>query len=73
MPYHVDAECTLQDIVQKLAPMEPQKGGGGKTAIDVWMNYSTFGVQFEFPVRSWQHGDVRWSEMTIFEPEVEEE
>lgn len=69
LPYNIDAESRLIDIVHKFNPVEPEKGGGGRSGINIWIKYPAFGLMLEFPTKSWDDPNCCWSEITFFTPE----
>ena len=69
LPYNLDDRATLMDIIWKFNPIEPEKGGGGRSGLNIWVKYPRYGLMLEFPTKSWDDGDCRWSEVTFFAPE----
>lgn len=70
LPYGIRRETTLVDFVRQFAPVEPEKGGGGRVGPGVWVRYKRHGLQVEFHARTWTDGNVQWVELTLTQPET---
>jgi hypothetical protein len=67
LPYGLTDRITFREIIQKFAPLEPLKGGGGRGNLDIWIRYPTQGIAFEIGTRDWNDGDATWTEMILTE------
>lgn len=69
LPYQkISQKLTIRDVIMKFAPEEPQKGGGSRELMNVWLKYHRFGIEFSFPTRDWEDPNVCWSEIVLFQP-----
>ena len=68
LPYNIAPDITLQHIVEKFSPLEPEKGGGSRTGLGIWIKYASHGIMFQFDSKSWQDPNAVWIECTLFAP-----
>jgi hypothetical protein len=53
LPFGLTPDTSIKDLIVKFAPREPEKGGGGRTQMNIWIKYPEHGVMIEFPTKSW--------------------
>jgi hypothetical protein len=53
LPFALTRTTSIRDLVVRFAPVEPEKGGGDRSQMNIWIRYPQHGILAEFPSRSW--------------------
>lgn len=63
LPHSITSRTCLVDFVRYFSPVEPEKGGGGRSGLDIWIKYKKYGITCSFNTKNWEDGDAIWTEI----------